>query len=286
MSNPEVTPEACPPPLMWQDVRREYLAQSERREIATRHGTIAVHVLGTGPALYFLPGFSTPSELYCLLIWLLRDEFRCVVVEHGSPGAKSMSDHAERLADAAHGLGDEGFSIFGANFGAAWGLAIAQRYPERVSRLMLLQGFLRRRLSAFERLLGWMCGRSRRTLAELPYREAAQTQNQRRWFPPFDETRWNYFLETSGVLPLKELSERAGAISRFNLVSRAAEIRTPTLLIHTEGDGAVAEACNRQLEQSLPCVSSEWLHNTGQLAYLTHPHRLAKLMRTFCSESP
>lgn len=285
MSSPEVTPEACPPPLMWQDVRQEYLAQSERREIASRYGTIAVQIQGTGPALYFLPGFSTPAELYCLLVWLLRDEFCCVVVEHGSSGAKSMSDQADLLADAAHGLGDEVFSIFGANFGAAWGLATAQRYPERVSRLMLQQGFLRRRLSTFERLLGWMCGRSRRTLAELPYREAVQTQNQRRWFPPFDETRWNYFLETSGVLSLKELSGRAAAISRFNLIPQAAEIRTPTLVIHTEGDGAVAEACNLEMERLLPHVKSEWLHNTGQLAYLTHPHRLAKLMRTFCSES-
>jgi hypothetical protein len=92
-------PAACPPPLLWQDVRREYLAQSTERVI----GSVSVRILGAGPPLYFLPGFSAPAELYCLMIWLLRDDFRCVTIEPLKPGLGSgkpgLSIGAESPAD-------------------------------------------------------------------------------------------------------------------------------------------------------------------------------------------
>lgn len=281
------SPQACPPPLMWQDVRREYLAQSESRNIRTSHGTASVRMLGSGPALYLLPSFAAPAELFCLLVWLLKDEFCCVTVERdGTDNARrktapSLEFDADLLAAVADELSHDTLRVCGANYGAAWGLATAHRHPERVATLVLLQGSLHRRLSFFERQVAWLCGWSRQTLASIPRREFLQLQNQRRWFPPFDQTRWQYFLEATGEMPLQELSRRAAAIARFDLRSVAATIKTPTLVIHTEGDGALAEAGQAELERRLPHVQSEWLHNTGQLAYLTHPHRLAKLIRDF-----
>lgn len=289
MESHDPSPQACPPPLMWQDVRREYLAQSESRSISSPHGTANVRILGAGASLYLLPSFAAPAELFCLLFWLLRDEFRCVTVERdwtnltNRTAAPSLEHDADLLWAVADELGDATMDVCGANYGAAWGLAAAQRQPGRISRLILLEGFLHRRLSFFERQLAWICGWSRRTLASVPGREFLQMQNQRRWFPPFDQTRWQYFLDATGEMPLNELSRRARAISRFDLRSAAGEIKTPTLVIHTEGDSALAETGQLELERRLPNVQSEWLHNTGQLAYLTHPHRMAKLIRGFCT---
>lgn len=286
MSNLEPPATTCPPPLMWQDIRRDFQSQSTPHTIECAAGTAGVRSWGSGPALYFLPGFTAPSELFGLMIWLLRDEFRCVTVEplavRATHTPAPFGAETDLLLAAADQLGDDGFLVFGANYGAAWGLAAAARCPERITRLLVLQGFLHRRISIWERGLAAWCGWSRRTLGQFPRREFLQAQNHRRWFPPFDATRWQYFLDASGALPLRELSRRAREIARLDLRPVARQIVTPTLVIHTEGDGAIAEACQQELARQLPAVNSEWLHNTGHLAYLTHPHRLAKLVRTFC----
>jgi pimeloyl-ACP methyl ester carboxylesterase len=288
MSSDSGSPDACPPPLMWQDVRREFLAESTLLKIESPHGAVTARVWGEGAPLYLLPSFSSPAELYCLLVWLLRNDFQCVAVEPAFDQLPRqcwlMSDFGHLIRRLADELGHGVVSVFGANFGAAWGLAAARLLPERISRLMLLQGFAHRRLSFGERQLMRLCGLSSRKLAALPGRVAIQTQNQRRWFPPFDPSRWQYYLDATGGMPLRELSRRAQAVHTFDLRGELAAIAVPTLLIRTEGEGRVAGDCQIELERSLPRVQVEWLHTTGQLPYLTHPHRLAKLMRAFCAE--
>jgi pimeloyl-ACP methyl ester carboxylesterase len=243
--------------------------------------------------LYLLPGFSVPAELYCLLVWLLRDDFRCVTVEPDWQGSgkddrrlqpRTMRDYADMLLAVADDLGDDTVMLFGAEFGAAWSLAAAFQAPRRIARLILLQGFVRRKLTLFEQGLAWACRLSRRSLAEFPYRDAVQTRNHRQWFPPFDQSRWRYFLEATGQMPLRELSRRALAVARFDGREDARQISVPTLLVQTEGDGQLAQGCQAELEGLLPNVRVESLSNTGALAYLTHPHRLAKLIRANCRE--
>ena len=53
------------------------------------------------------------------------------------------------------------------------------------------------------------------------------------------------------------------------------------LLIRTEHEGQISDECQTVLEQGLPQVAVERLASTGPLAYLTHPHRLAKSLRAF-----
>jgi hypothetical protein len=55
-------------------------------------------------------------------------------------------------------------------------------------------------------------------------------------------------------------------------------------LIRTEHEGAVFSAAEDELERKLPQVSSESIPLAGQLAYLTHPHRVAKAVRSFLGE--
>ncbi len=299
------SPAACPPPLMWQDVRREYFAQSTERVVETPVGPLSVRSLGNGPPVYFLPGLSAPAEFYALMIWLLRDEFRCVTVEpaqntkvagsagfaegpviaHG-PGHHKVSvpatlnEQAKALITVADELHDQTITLFGADYGAAWALSTARQHPQRINRLVLLQAFAHRRFSFGERRFIGLGTWFKRPMSQLPWRDTVQTQNHRRWFPPFDETRWQYYLETSGQLPVREVARRAQQLVTYDLRSDLAQITTPTLLVRTEGDGRIAEQAGEELARHLPNAKTEWLHNTGHLAYLTHPHRLAKLVRT------
>ena len=66
-----------------------------------------------------------------------------------------------------------------------------------------------------------------------------------------------------------------------NLEDRLQQVRCPVLLVRTEGQGKLEAAGHEALERGLPNARVEWLHSTGLHPYLTHPHRLAKLLKTF-----
>ena len=84
-------------------------------------------------------------------------------------------------------------------------------------------------------------------------------------------------------MPVAELARRTQAIMTYDVRAELPQMAAPTLLIRTEGDGGVAQRGIDEVERGLPAAKIEWLHNTGHLAYLTHPHRLAKLVREFAA---
>ena len=89
------TPEGCPSPLGWAEVLKAVHSQSALWQVKVGGDTITGRTLGAGPPLYFLNGFAGNSDLYCLIVWLLRDEFRCVVFDYAAP---TGTHTAEKLA--------------------------------------------------------------------------------------------------------------------------------------------------------------------------------------------
>ena len=65
------------------------------------------------------------------------------------------------------------------------------------------------------RLCAWHPGR----LRHLPLRGILQTQSHRRWFPPFDRTRWRFLFDNTGSVPLA--GQRVATVS--------AAVENPTL---------------------------------------------------------
>ena len=81
--------------------------------------------------------------------------------------------------------------------------------------------------------------------------------------------------------PVSTLAWQAALIRDADLRSRLGGIRQPILLIETEGEGAATRACQQQLAAALPTATTEVILTTGQYPYLTHPHRLVKVLREF-----
>jgi len=80
---------------------------------------------------------------------------------------------------------------------------------------------------------------------------------------------------------LADLAQKALAVHSVNLEDRLSQVTCPVLLVRTEGQGELETAGHEVLERGLPNARVEWLHSTGLHPYLTHPHRLAKLLKTF-----
>jgi pimeloyl-ACP methyl ester carboxylesterase len=280
-------PEACPPPLAWEEVLQGVEDQGERFTHECEGIEIEGLSIGEGPAIWFFNGFAGDRQLYSLLAWLLRDRFRCVLSDVTWPddiAPKSLPALVAQAYQAAFdALGAVRPTLFGTAFGAH--VALKMLVPEGlrdVRAAVLHAGFVQRRPSRMERLLAWGASRSAKRLIEVPNWAQIQEANHRRWFPPIDPTRWEFLLKNLGATPVKRwsLMARGSATSHLN-VDLLREVQTPVLLLRTEGDGPVVTAAMSELMVHFPNVREETLHTSGHFAFLTHPHRVAKIIAGF-----
>lgn len=278
------TADLCPTPLAWHDVVAAFRAECRPWRIAGARGTVAGCSWGSGSPLFFLSGFLGDRELFALTAWVLRGEFRCVFLDETPAG--TLAEWVDDLLVAAEEQGDERFSLCAASFGTAAALTAMCCAPERIERAVLVHGFARRTWSRCERLLIRVGRCLPGRVSRLPLWRAIQEQNHRRWFPPFDAGRWEFYLENAGRTPIRALAARAALIHRWDVRARLGEITTPVLLVRGEGAGQVAAGDFEVLRAGLPQTETAVLHSTGHLPFLTHPHRLGKLVRDFLRHDP
>jgi pimeloyl-ACP methyl ester carboxylesterase len=184
------------------------------------------------------------------------------------------------LAVADH-QGDQQFSLFATSFGSLVGLRALQAAPDRIDRAVIQGGFAHRQLSIAERFVANLGRILPGRLKSLPGAQAIQQQNHRVWFPPLDQTRWQFFLDDASQVPLKTLARRGHIIRDTDLRPALASIQQPVLLIQCEGDGLVTRDCHETLAKGLPHAETAWMHSAGHIPHLTSPHRLAKFLRDF-----
>jgi pimeloyl-ACP methyl ester carboxylesterase len=189
-----------------------------------------------------------------------------------------LSDALFAVADAQR---DDRFHVLAAGFGSMVALRAMLDRPERIDRSVLVCGYAHRRLSLIERGLltwgsFWPGG-----LKQVPGCRSVQMQNHRPWFPPFDVSRWEFLAHNLGASCTRDVARRLAALADVDLRPRLRDIRQPVLLVRTEGEGRIETACQDELHSGLPQAHSEWLHTTGQVPHLTHPHRLVKLVKEF-----
>jgi pimeloyl-ACP methyl ester carboxylesterase len=284
----EPAPEACPTPLGWRAVLKSVDRDGEHWQTERDGRQLQGISIGTGSPLYFLNGMGGTYEMFALSAWLLKEDYRCVLWDYPdrSQGVKSTSaaDLSVDLMAIADFLGDEQFALHATSFGGLVGLHAMLESPERVSRAVIQGGFAHRRLTMAERTVAGALKHAPGRFAHIPFRRVIQERNHRAWFPPFDHSRLAFFLENAGSVPMAAVAERAAMIGREDLRGRLGEIETEVLLIQSEGDGLVSEACHAELAAGLTNSRTECLKNSGHLPYLTHPHRLTKLVRPFLAD--
>lgn len=274
--------EGCPPPLQWQQVLEMFREQSTVWHTETSAGRIVGRVWGEGPTLVMFNGLSGSHELFALCAFLLKPHCRCVLLDYPTGRRVTWSRLTDSIAEAIHEFSDsDGCHLFGTSFGSAIALETALRLESKVRGLTLHAAFAHLPLTVFERtaarMLRWIPGKAQ----SVPLWRSLQERGHRLWFPPIDPTRWSFYLDNAGQTPVAELARRFGMLSQFDARTRLNCLTTPTLLLQVEGEGDSQARCRDELTALLPNTKTEFLHTTGLLAFLTHPHRLAKLIREF-----
>lgn len=274
--------EGCPPPLQWREILDAYRVQSSAWKLPTSAGELSGRVWGEGPTVLFLNGLSGTSELFALTAYLLKPKFRCVLLDYPSgrgvtwPRLVAAIEHSiEQFADG------DGCHLFATTFGCALALESAKTLGTRVRSLTLQGAFAHLPLTIFERLAAsiarWLPGRS----ASIPAWSALQERSHRLWFPPIDSTRWSFYLENAGQTRIADVASRFAMLRQFDVRGELQNFETPTLLLQVEGEGPIQARCREELASLLPNGRTEFLHTTGLLTFLTHPHRLARILKEF-----
>jgi pimeloyl-ACP methyl ester carboxylesterase len=287
----ELEVNSCPTPLGWKQVLQTVQSESSEWTLKRNGHTIRGRTFGQGPPLYFLNGIGGTSDLFTLFVWLLRAEFRCVLFDYesgsrfaGSGPRCSVEDMAEDLFAVADMQSDKSFSLYATSFGTLVALRAMLHQPDRIELAVLQGGFAHRKLSLFEKILARIGCFVPGSYRHVPLRKKIQWWNHRTWFPPFDITRWQFMVENTGSLRIATLARRASLMIKSDLRPRLNEIQQPVLLIRSEGEGMLSEQCHRELESGMMNTQDEFLNNCGHLPYLTHPHRLMKLVLPFLQQ--
>ncbi len=271
----------CPVPLGWKKVVATFQEDATTWNIPFKETTLTGKTWGTGPVLIITGSLTSKPNLFSLLVYLLREEFTCILYEPSDSQSQTPKSLSEELIAVADHHSASQFHLYASGFGSVAALSTALNHPKRINKMILQGGFAHRKLSLVERFLIF-CGRLfPGKLQSLPGFQTIFVENHRRWFPPFDGSRWEFLSQEVGEHRIKRIARLASVLKVFDVKNQLSNISHQTLLLRTEGDGAVLADHQQQLLNSMPNVQEEYLQHTGYLTYLTHPHRIAKIIRPF-----
>lgn len=279
--------EPCPPPLEWRGVLDQFRAECREVACGTGRRAVSAAMFGAGQPLYFLGRAAGDRELFSLLAWLLRDEFCCVFVEYPAVGwpPGGLEPFGAAVLLVADRLQHDRFALFAAGFGSGVALQLSLSAGERLTAQILVGGQAHLRLSGFEWGLLYWGSLAPGTIGHLPGWRALQRRNDRIWFPPFDRSRFDFLQQNLARSRTAQTARRVLLAARRDFRPQLRDVNVRTLLIGTEGEGAMVRASQEELRSNLARVEVEWMHSSGRFPYLTHPHRVAKLIRAFLAES-
>lgn len=199
---------------------------------------------------------------------------------------EAMVGDLAAVADAAEA---EQFDLLGVSHGAAIAIAYAARHPERVRKLVLVNGFA----------AGW---RVRADPEEVAWRESLLEMNRRQpsfrrsllgemfitlYFPSASEALidWHntHFNELGPVPNMQRMIEVA---AWMDVLSELPKVRAPTLVAHANKDGNAPISAGRQLAETIPDARFVELDSANHILLGDEPAWpvFAREMRAFLAE--
>lgn len=273
--------EPCPTPLAWQQVVEQCAEQRTTFSVSVEGQSISAWSIGEGPPLYFINGVLGTSQLLSLTAWLMKDNFRCVLFDLPDGFRSHSRNYSPVVTAIARHCGDSQFALYAAGLGCVTAFDQLLNNSATIVRVVMQGAYSQCPLSLTERVASavgkWVPG----AVGSVPGGINMLHRSHFPWFPPYDQSRWVFAANELAGTKTSTLCQRVRTLTGFDFTSRLASIQKPTLLVRCEGDSPRQVAAQDTLEQQIPGVAVEWLHTCGRLPFLTHPHRLKKILNAF-----
>jgi aminoacrylate hydrolase len=221
------------------------------------------------PPLLLSPGLGGSAAYWAPNLEALAEDHRLILYDHRGTGRSerqlafnvSVEDMAGDVRALLDGLGLRAVTLIGHAAGAAIGLALALRAPERLERIVLVNGFASpdpHLVRCFETRLALLRDSGVRAFLRAqpiflyPSRWSAANADR---LAAEEADQLAHFQGAPNI------EARIAALLDFDVEDRLGEIRTPALLIAAEDDMLVPASCSERLAAGL--ADSTLLSMTG-----------------------
>ncbi|MGB9098723.1 pyrimidine utilization protein D [Erwinia sp.] len=223
----------------------------------------------------------------------LRQHHRVVVYDQRGTGRSpdslpegySMRDMAAELADELAALGIDSYDVIGHALGGMVAMQLAVDFPERVSRLVIVNGWLR--LNAHTR----RCFTVRQELL-LNVGVEAYVRAQPLFLYPADWLADNQArieaedaLHTAHFQGMENLLRRLTALMACDFTELASTLSQPVLVICSQDDLLVPWTCSQTLVEALPNATLEKMSWGGHAMSVTDSSTFNRLLLNWLSET-
>lgn len=277
--------------------------------MSIRDVNLFVEVVGAGPPLVLMHGGPGLDHISLTPFHQLADENTTVFYDHRCNGRsvgppvetmtwENLTADADALREA---LGFEKWAVLGHSFGGHVALEYGLRYPERVSRLILLDTAAEGRWSQENapkvlvgRGYGWRTVSAARRFYNGDVEPKDFTRAAIRIFPAYD-SRFNlvrFAREMLGggwrVRFRPEALTFAGRhlIKGWTVADRLEEIRVPTLVIAGHDDFLFPPECQALLAGGLPNATLRIIERAGHNPQAERPVETIRAVRDFLAAEP
>lgn len=266
--------------------RRELVAAGfVRADLGASDERIALFVAGDGPALLFLHGLGDQAGTWASVAPAFTSRYRVFVADlpgHGESGPSgtelkmsTLVAGAERLLDAA--AADGPATIVGNSLGAWLATILAERHPERVTRLVLVNGGAVRGEPGGPSLAPANRAEAGRLMALL--RDPSS--------PAVPGFVLDDVIRRAAEGPISRLGRDAAGLEEHLLDGRLGEIATPVDLLWGASDRLIPLDYARRLEAAFPAARLTAVERCGHVPQVECPDRfLPALERVLAAPPP
>lgn len=240
--------------------------------------------MGAGDPIIVVPGLAGGVGLLEPLMEELSQTHQVIAYELRGEGEDffdrdfTLSQLVRDLDTLIGSLGFERPGLLGLSFGGAIALEYASRWPGKLSYVAVQGAGARFEPGLFgqvaQEVLGRVC---------LPENNPFINQffsvligDRRR---PGD--RFDFVVDRCWRTDQWVMAHRLGLLEGFDLTPNIASIRVPALVLAGERDVVVPPGEAGRLAEGLPMSQLEEIPHAGHLAFVTHPHEVARRIRDF-----
>jgi aminoacrylate hydrolase len=242
------------------------------------------------PPLILSPGLGGSGAYWAPNIEPLAARHRLIVYDHRGtgrsdralPAGLSVDDMADDVMTLLDGLGIERAGLIGHAAGGVIGLSIARRFPERLDRLVIVNGWSRpdpHFARCMEARLALLHGSGARAFVRAqpiflyPARWVSANSDR------LDAEEAGHVAHFQGPA---NVEARIAALRAFDMDASLQDIAVPTLLVVAEDDMLVPDICSERLAQGLPNATLARMTG-GHACNITEPMIFAKILDAFLS---
>lgn len=249
------------------------------------------HGPADGPPVILSPGLGGSAAYWAPNLAGLAANHRVILYDHRGTGRSDRSlppeldvdDMADDVLALMDGLGLERAGMVGHAAGGVIGLALALRSPERLTSLVVINGFAKAD-PHFVRCMETRLALLRHSGVVAFVRAQPLFLYPARWI---SENWARLEAEEAGHIAhfqgAENVAARIDALAAFNIADRLGGIDMPVLLIAADDDMLVPDLCSEALERGLPHARLQRMRG-GHACNVTAPDEFNRHMLEFLGE--